>query len=110
MQRVKASYVPADLQDGWRVEDPGEAGFDSAMLADMRRRIAEGELDNVHAVLIARDGALVYEQYRAGEDRNGLAPPVHTEFDASTRHNGNSITKSLVSLLVGIALQREWIT
>jgi CubicO group peptidase (beta-lactamase class C family) len=106
---VSTSDIPADLQDGWMVGDPGEAGFDSAMLADMRRRIAEGELDNVHAVLIARDGALLYEQYAAGEDRNGLAPPVHTNFNASTRHNGNSITKSLVSLLVGIALQRGWI-
>jgi CubicO group peptidase (beta-lactamase class C family) len=106
---VTTAGIPADLDDGWVVGDPGEAGFDATMLADMRRRITEGELDNVHAVLIARDGVLAYEQYRAGEDRNGLAPPVHTVFDASTRHNGNSITKSLVSLLVGIALQREWI-
>ena len=66
--------------------------------------------DNVHAIIVARDGVLVYEQYAAGQDQYGLEPAKHTVFDAATRHNGNSMTKSVTSLLVGIALQRGWIT
>ena len=109
MTRTNLSDAPADLGDGWPVGDPMQAGLDRIILADMRQRIAEGKLDNVHAVLIARNGALVYEQYSAGKDQNGLAAPAHVTFDAATRHNGNSITKSVTSLLIGIALERRWI-
>jgi CubicO group peptidase (beta-lactamase class C family) len=104
-----ASDIPADLHDGWRVGDPARHGFDAARLRDMRQRVAAGRLDNVHAIIVARDGVLVYEQYAAGRDSNGLEPATHTVFDATTRHNGNSMTKSVTSLLVGIALRRRWI-
>jgi hypothetical protein len=95
MTDVKTSDVPADLRDGWPVGDPEEAGFDPVVLANMKQRIADGKLDNVHAVLIARGGVLVYEQYSAGKDQNGLEAPAHVAVDAATRHNGNSITKSV---------------
>ena len=52
---------------------------------------------------------LVYEQYAAGQDQNGLEPAKHATFDATTKHNGNSMTKSVTSLLVGVALERGWI-
>lgn len=104
-----ASDIPLDLRDGWRVGDPARHGFDPTVLKDMRRRVAAGRLDNVHAIIVARDGVLVYEQYAAGQDQNGLAAATHVVFDAATRHNGNSMTKSVTSLLVGIALQRRWI-
>jgi CubicO group peptidase (beta-lactamase class C family) len=100
---------PANLQDGWPVGYPEQYGFDPTILKDMRRRVSEAKLDNVHAIIVARDGVLVYEQYSAGEDQVGLAPAVHTTFDATTRHNGNSMTKSVTSLLFGVALERGWI-
>jgi hypothetical protein len=57
---------PAKLEDGWLVGHPTGHGFDLALLQDMRRRVVEGKLDNVHAIIITRDGVLVYEQYAAG--------------------------------------------
>ena len=109
MTSESVSDSPADLHDGWRVGDPARHGFDPAVLQDMRRRVADGRLDNVHAIIVARDGVLVYEQYASGQDQNGLEPATHMVFDAATRHNGNSMTKSVTSLLVGVALQRGWI-
>ena len=100
---------PAKLKDGWLVGHPAGNGFDLALLQDMRRRVVEGKLDNVHAIIVARDGVLVYEQYAAGQDQNGLEPAKHATFDATTKHNGNSMTKSVTSLLIGIALERGWI-
>jgi CubicO group peptidase (beta-lactamase class C family) len=41
---------------------------------------------------------LVYERY--------FVYPNHLSFDATTKHVGNSMTKSVVSLLVGIAMDR----
>jgi CubicO group peptidase (beta-lactamase class C family) len=110
MTSESVSDIPADLHDGWRVGNPARHGFDPVPLQDMRQRVANGRLDNVHAIIVARDGVLVYEQYAAGQDQYGLEPAKHTVFDAATRHNGNSMTKSVTSLLVGIALQRGWIT
>jgi CubicO group peptidase (beta-lactamase class C family) len=109
MDSENMSVIPAALQDGWHVGKPADHGFDPAMLQDMRNRVAEGRLDNVHCILVVRNGVLVYEQYRAGQDQNGLEPASYVVFDATTRHNGNSMTKSVISLLVGIALQRGWI-
>ncbi|HEV2155142.1 serine hydrolase [Bradyrhizobium sp.] len=109
MTSESVSDSPEDLRDGWRVGNPTWHGFDPALLQDMRRRVADGRLDNVHAIIVARDGVLVYEQYAAGQDQNGLEPAKHTVFNAATKHNGNSMTKSVISLLVGVALQRGWI-
>ncbi|MGT2439627.1 hypothetical protein ACU4GH_31955 [Bradyrhizobium betae] len=109
MTSESVSESPVDLHDGWRVGNPARYGFDPALLQDMRRRVANGRLDNVHAIIVARDGVLVYEQYAAGQDQNGLEPAKHTVFNAATKHNGNSMTKSVIALLVGVALQRGWI-
>src|SRR5215471_2258083 len=85
---------PSKLEDGWLVGRPAGHGFDPAIFQDMQRRVVEGKLDNVHAIIVARDGVLVYEQYAAGQDQNGVEPATHTVFNAATRHNGNSMTKS----------------
>ena len=82
----------------------------AAPLASMDERLATTPGANVHAIVVARDGVLVHERYYAGEDQVGREPPARVAFDATTRHNVNSATKSVVSLLVGIALDRGWIT
>ncbi len=56
---------------------------------------------NVHAVLVARHGVLVYERYFTGEDPPQLGPVT---FDANTKHNLRSVSKSVVSLVLGIAI------
>lgn len=59
---------------------------------------------NVHAVLVMRRGAIVAERYYTGADRSIWTPFAHTvRFDAATRHDLRSISKSVTSLLWGIA-------
>ena len=63
------------------------------------------EYPSIHAVLIERNGQLVYEEYFAGEDvRRGSGPLGHVTFNADMRHDIRSVTKSITSALVGIAL------
>jgi CubicO group peptidase (beta-lactamase class C family) len=60
---------------------------------------------NVHAVLVARAGKLVFERYFKGADEiNGW--PVEKTFHADTLHNIKSATKSVMSLAFGIAIDR----
>jgi CubicO group peptidase (beta-lactamase class C family) len=106
----ESSRTPTERHDGWPVGTPEQLRMGSASLASMDERLAATRGANVHAILVAREGVLVYERYFAGEDQVGLEPPARVTFDATTKHNVNSATKSVVSLLVGIAIDRGWIT
>lgn len=77
---------------------------DPAALAGLRQRIVSGEIANVHSLLIARDDRILAEWYFDGTDtlRGGAAAPA--KFDAETLHDLRSVTKSVVALLVGIAV------
>jgi CubicO group peptidase (beta-lactamase class C family) len=58
---------------------------------------------NVHAVLIERDGHLVYEEYFSGQDERRGRPLGMVTFTREMTHDIRSVTKSVVSALVGIA-------
>jgi CubicO group peptidase (beta-lactamase class C family) len=92
--------IPSDIHDGWTITSPEEQGLKSILLCTMGNGISGGKLANVDDIVVVRHGALVYEWYYP-------QPQLHT--DATTRHRGNSMTKSVVSLLVGIAIDRGWI-
>lgn len=64
---------------------------------------------NVHAIVVRRHGRLVDERYFCGEDERYGEPLGPVSYDAATKHDLRSITKSVVSLLVGIAIDRGWI-
>ena len=98
-----AQSVPPEIGDGWRTASPEAVGLDAARLAAMTEAIRRQEYANVHAVLIEKDGRLVYEQYFAGTDERG-GPPKHIVFARDSMHSLRSVTKSVVSALVGAAL------
>lgn len=76
----------------WPESAPQLQNVDPAKLALLQQRLV-ADHPAIRSVLIARGGAIVYEYYR-----EGLGP--------ETRHNVHSVTKSVVSLLVGIALDQ----
>jgi len=57
----------------------------------------------------SRNGVIVYEQHFAGDDQRGSTWVGVIPHDANTLHNMESITKSVVALLVGIAFDRGWL-
>ena len=65
---------------------------------------------NVHAVLVARGGKLVFERYFRGSDevpgRFYGRRVENVTFDADTLHDMKSVSKSVASLAVGIAIDR----
>jgi CubicO group peptidase (beta-lactamase class C family) len=90
------SYVyrtPPDLRDGLRVGNLTEAGFDSATVTRLVNRVVEGTYPDVHGILVYRGGKLVVEEYFYGYDRDRV-------------HQMRSASKSVVSALVGIAIDR----
>ncbi|HEY1856793.1 serine hydrolase domain-containing protein [Acidocella sp.] len=64
-----------------------------------------GTLPNIHGVVAVRGGRIVFERYLAGPDFGGGRPRGVVRFGPETLHDMRSITKSIVGLLYGIALQ-----
>jgi CubicO group peptidase (beta-lactamase class C family) len=100
--------TPVASDDGWAIAAPDSVGIDGAYLCSIAVRLKARDAD-VHAVVIARHGKLVFEQYFRGYDEPwGGARGPH-DFDATTKHDMRSASKSVVSLLVGIAIDRKLI-
>jgi len=87
----------------WPTAAPAEVELDAAALESLAGRIERRELENVHSLLVVRDGKLAFERYFAGEDTQIMAPPKHVVFDAETLHDARSVSKSVVGALFGIA-------
>ncbi|CAJ0686794.1 serine hydrolase domain-containing protein [Ralstonia holmesii] len=102
--RAAPCESPAQLNDGWQTEaDPAAAGFEAGRLCAVLRNFAEADI-NFHSLLVVRHGRLVAEVYHTGKDERvkDLFRTTRT-FDASTLHDIRSVSKSVTSLLWGIA-------
>lgn len=97
---------PPQLDDDLVTAAARDVGLRHEPLEALSAAIRHGaEYRNIHALLIAKDNRLVYEEYFAGEDAHGrLGPLGRVVFDRDTRHDLRSVTKSVVSALVGIAV------
>ena len=87
-----AVYWPTE---GWRAAAPEEQGMDAALLGQMLDAINEQNL-RIDSVLVVRNGYIVTEKYY---------PP----YKQDTKHGLHSVTKSVVSAFVGIAIQEGYI-
>src|SRR5215467_10039178 len=103
-----ACGVPMMLDDGWTITSPDSVGLDSARLCGIADHLRKANAD-VHAVVVARHGKLVFEQYFSGTDQPWGRPEGDYDFDATTKHDMRSGSKSVVSLLAGIAIDRRLI-
>jgi CubicO group peptidase (beta-lactamase class C family) len=90
---VEALPAPVGLNDGWDVASPEAEGFDARILGLLDDRLRSRSIDEVDALLVARNGVLVYEGY--------FGP--HT--GADRRHFLASATKSVAAMVVGVAAQ-----
>jgi CubicO group peptidase (beta-lactamase class C family) len=98
--------APPDLGDGWKVAAPDTQGLDAAQLCAIGPRFDAWTQANAHAVLVVRNGALVYERYFTGADEKWGEPIGAVAHDAGKLHDVRSVTKSIVSLGIGIAIER----
>jgi CubicO group peptidase (beta-lactamase class C family) len=80
-------------QGEWIATTPESAGLSSPKLHAMEEAIHSNEFKKITSILIAREGKLVYENYFEG--------------DALTLRNTRSATKTVTSMLVGIAIDKK---
>src|SRR5262249_30683969 len=105
---AEACRAPAALDDGWLIDKPENVGLEGVRLCGIAAGLRAANA-NVHAVVVVRKGKLVYEHYSSGYDEPWGGLESHYEFDARTKHDMRSVSKSVTSLLIGIAIDRKLI-
>jgi CubicO group peptidase (beta-lactamase class C family) len=81
---------PVSESGEWATSSPGDEGFDGDRLEAVENAIPR-EFSSVRGILVARHGRIVLERYYAGHD-------------AADHFEVFSVTKSVVSMLVGIGI------
>jgi len=100
--------LPKSDVDDWRIEAQTAASIDSKPLCALIDHL-ETLKPNIHSVLVVRRGSLVFEHYRRGVDQRGGRALGEVAHGPDVKHDVRSVSKSVVSLLVGIALDRKLI-
>ena len=95
---VSHNYViPDQLDDGWAVSSLSAQGINSDNIVEVHSRIHNGEYLGINSLLIVRNGNLVFEEYYYGQTRDA-AHPIY------------SVTKSVSSALIGIAIDEGFLS
>lgn len=100
---------PPQLGDGWSSGSLTDVGMAGDSILRLLEEIRAKTYRDVHSVLIARGGRLVFEAYFPGYAYDYEGEQFHgpwTEFGPETLHNTASVTKSITGLLVGIAVDQ----
>lgn len=85
---------PQDIGDGWYRSTPADQGLDNRAVREILNRVrSQPDFRTVRGVVIVRHGTLVAEAYFGG-------------YTNETPKNVHSVSKSVTSLAVGIAMDR----
>jgi len=88
-------YCPPEQIDGiWKISSLEEQNINLSIIQEMMHQILSNNLKNIHSILVIENGQLCLEEYFAGYHRN-------------LKHSVQSVTKSVTSILIGIAKYRE---
>jgi len=96
---------PPATNDGWKTSTLAAEKIDPALITPMLERIRKGDFPHLQSLLIVRHGNLVLEEYfpREEGDRREQA------FRRVAPRELTSATKSITSLLLGIAIDQHLI-
>ncbi|OAB28355.1 6-aminohexanoate hydrolase [Paenibacillus macquariensis subsp. defensor] len=79
----------------WQALDPATLGMDTENLSELDPVITS-EYSNINGIVIARNGSIAYEKYYHG-------------YSQDATHHVTSVTKSIISALIGIAIDAKYI-
>lgn len=105
-------HIPETTGDGWEVISSDESGLSSVTLSKMMDLINATPGHNIHSILIFKSGKLTFEEYFEGYLYSGNPPGSNGEFiqyNRETDHFLASISKSITSVLFGVALKEGFI-
>jgi len=110
---IQYTYQPPEnISDGLDVSTLEEVNIDSKLMEKLVNDINRDKYDEVHSLLVFRDDKLVFEEYFEGHKFQWDAPKAHGElvkWNKSMEHMVMSVTKSITSICIGIAIDEGFI-
>ena len=104
-QPVTSCGAPTAIGDSWILATPAEVKLDPEMLCGIDKIIGQWPEANIHGVTVVKDGKLILELYYRGEDQRYRPRTLGiVQFAPDVKHDLRSISKSVTSMLIGIAL------
>jgi CubicO group peptidase (beta-lactamase class C family) len=82
--------IPTETGDGWETSSLEAENVDLEKIEELMRKILNDNLKNIHSILVVKNGRLILDEYFSGYHRN-------------LKHTVQSVTKSVTSILFGIA-------
>jgi CubicO group peptidase (beta-lactamase class C family) len=98
--------VPERTDDGWETESAASVGLDEGLLERLMTDLHDIGDHEVHSILVVRHGRLVFEKYFPGLQFVLAQYTGESGFTREDTHSMASVTKSVTTTLVGIALDR----
>ena len=96
-KKIQYTYnVPDKTNDGWETAEPEEVEVDSDKINHLIRDILNHKFINIDSVLLVKNEKMFLEEYFG-------------EYDRSTLHELHSVSKSITSILIGIAIDKQMI-
>jgi CubicO group peptidase (beta-lactamase class C family) len=103
---------PEKINDGLDTGSLNEVNIDAELIEKAVNEIYRGKYKEVHSFLIFKDGKLVLDEYFTGHQYQWDAPNHHGElvtWDRDMEHQVMSVTKSITSTCIGIAVDKGFI-
>jgi CubicO group peptidase (beta-lactamase class C family) len=100
---------PESLGDGLEVASLEEVQMGTRPIETAVNRILSGQYSEVHSMLIYKNDKLVVEEYFTGHDYQWDAPGHYADlrsWDTDMPHYVHSVSKSVTSMLIGIAIDQ----
>ena len=86
---------PTQLQDGWETDNLQSLGVDSTLIYALFNKL-QNEAHEVHSVLLVKKCKIIIEEYFG-------------EYVVNELHDLRSVTKSIIALLMGIAIDKGFV-
>ncbi|KPK87593.1 MAG: hypothetical protein AMS27_02070 [Bacteroides sp. SM23_62_1] len=88
--------IPEQTNDGWEVSSLSEVGMNVSVIEELTENIINNQYKGIHSMLIVRNGFLVFEEY-------------FKDYNSDDLQHIFSITKSVSSSLIGIAINKGFL-
>ena len=104
--------APEDIGDGLEVSTLSDEGLDENKFREMMEAVIADPLHRIHSIIVLKNNKLVFEEYFEGyalnHDPFGSDGEIMT-YNRDTDHYLASISKSITSALVGLAIDQGFI-
>lgn len=112
VRAISSISIPEQTDDGWEPASLAEVGLTEQPLVDALNGIRQGDFNEIHGIVVIRNGKLVLEDYGRGRMYDGSPDDNFTPtitFDRDSMHILHSVSKSFMSTLAGIAIRDGYI-